>query len=271
MKLKRLSALLLAILPLACGAARAGEDRGRELFDFFLQKMRPERAELHLQSQPSENGEIPWAYLECVNADVRGMNIRSLRMDCFDAVVTPPALWKDVESPRVEKMLACHAEGIFSEADVNAFLRDRLFGHDKEWENIAVRLHDDRIDAVGYYRANLKIMRVKVKLELSCRIAARGTALWLEDVSLKVNNRRMSKGMIKAALDKLQPFLDMEKYNLPLYLTEIELSDGVCRVATRIPPRPVHGGLRYSHTGSDRAGGTDAPSAGGQRPAPVTE
>ena len=122
---------------------------------------------------------------------------------------------------------------------------DRLFGHDKDWERISVKMKDDRIYAVGWYNANLKIMRVKVKLELSCRIVGRGTALWLEDVELKVNDKRMSKGMMKKALERIQPFLDMSKYNLPLYLTKIELSDGVCRVASRIPPRPLVGGIKY--------------------------
>ena len=145
-------------------------------------------------------------------------------------------------------MLACHAEGIFYESDVNAFLHDRLFGHDKEWERISVDMRNDRIYAVGWYNANLKIMRVKVKLELSCRIVGRGTALWLEDVELKVNDKRMSKGMMKKALERIQPFLDMSKYNLPLYLTKIELSDGVCRVASRIPPRPLVGGIKYERT-----------------------
>ncbi len=243
-----MSAFLLILL--LCCAARgncADADYGRELFDFFLKKMNPEKAELRLQSMPSEKGEIPWAYLECVNANVRGMNISSLKMDCLEAVVTPPSQWKDVEYPLVKKMLACHAEGIFYESDVNAFLRDRLFGHDREWERISVSMKDGRIHAVGYYNADLKLMRVKVKLELSCRIVGRGTALWLEDVLLKVNDKKMSKGMVKAAIDRLQPFLDMEKYNLPLNLTRIEMSDGVCRVATRIPPRPLEGALRYNY------------------------
>ena len=247
MKTRKLSAFLLACALFIAGAASASAapDYGRDLFNFFLKKMDPEKAELHLQSLPTEKGEIPWAYLECTNANVRGMNIRSLKMDCFDAVVTPPAQWKKMEHPRVQSMLACHAEGTFTEADVNAFLHDRLFGHDKEWERISVKMHDDRIYAVGYYNANIKIMRFKVKLELSCRIAGRGTALWLEDVELKVNNKRMSKGMMEKALNRIQPFLDMSKYNLPLYLTKIELGDGICRVASRIPPRPIDGGILY--------------------------
>ncbi|MBP5211838.1 MAG: hypothetical protein J6Z30_03165 [Pyramidobacter sp.] len=243
MIIKKLSAFLLAAFLAASGAHAA--DFGQELFNFFVRKMNPEKAELHLQSMPTEKGEIPWAYLECVNANVRGMNIRSLKMDCFDAVITPPAKWKKMEHPYVESMLACHAEGIFTEADVNAFLHDRLFGHEKEWERISVDMRNDRIYAVGWYNANLKVMRVKVKLELSCRIAGRGTALWLEDVILKVNDKKMSRGMMEKALDRIQPFLDMKKYNLPLYLTKIELSDGICRVASRIPPRPLTGGISY--------------------------
>ena len=89
MRFRRLSAFLLSML-LAASAAHAA-DLGQELFKFFLKKMDPEKAEFHLQSAPTEKGEIPWAYLECTNANVRGMNIRSLKMDCFDAVITPPA------------------------------------------------------------------------------------------------------------------------------------------------------------------------------------
>ena len=95
MRIKKLSVLLLAVF-LAASSAHAA-DFGQELFDFFVRKMDPEKAELHLQSLPTEKGEIPWAYLECVNANVRGMNIQSLKMDCFDAVITPPEQWKKVE------------------------------------------------------------------------------------------------------------------------------------------------------------------------------
>ena len=115
MRIKKLCVLLLVAL-LSASSAHAA-DFGQELFNFFVRKMNPEKAELHLQSMPTEKGEIPWAYLECTNANVRGMNIRSLKMDCFDAVVTPPAKWKKMEHPYVESMLACHAEGIFTEAD----------------------------------------------------------------------------------------------------------------------------------------------------------
>ncbi len=59
------------------------------------------------------------------------------------------------------------------------------------------------------------------------------------------------------ALERIQPFLDMNKYNLPLYLTKIELSDGVCRVASRIPPRPLSGGIRYEHVKKPRPAGAE--------------
>ena len=121
--MKYLKSCLVLLFLLGASAAWGAPDRGQELFGVFLRNLAPEKAYFQLSSAPRENGYIPWGYLECVNADVRGMRIRSLRMDCFDAQVTPPAQWADMEHPRVDSMLACHAEATFTEDDVNDFLR----------------------------------------------------------------------------------------------------------------------------------------------------
>lgn len=230
---------LLALVVLLPMPAQGATDRGQQLFNIFLKRLSPETARFQLVEPPREDGFISWAYLECKNANIRGMNVQSLKMDCFDAQVTPPAEWDNMEHPRVSKMLSCHAEGTFTEQDVNDFLRTRVFGHDKEWEKVQVRITDDRIHASAYYNADLKIFKIKVRLDLSCRIVGRGTALWLEDIVLRVNNQQISTLLVERALDKLQPFIDMKKYNLPLYLSKIEFTDGICRVRSRIRPKPI--------------------------------
>lgn len=244
-KLRRFLAVLIALL--AVCPACAAPDYGQELFDILLARVEPARAELCLQEMPAADGTIPWAYLECQNADVSGMNVRSLRVEVFDAVVTPPAQWKDVEYPRVKSMLACRAEGIFTQDDVNAFLRNRFFGHEKEWERVSVKLENDRVYAEATCAVDVKLMRVKLRMEVSCRVVGRGTGIWLEDVIVKVNGKKLSKVLVNKAIAKIQPVLDMSKYNLPLYLTKIELSDGVCRVATRLPPHGMTDGLKWEY------------------------
>ena len=248
--MKYLKSCLVLLFLLGASAAWGAPDRGQELFGAFLRNLAPEKAYFQLSSAPRENGYIPWGYLECVNADVRGMRIRSLRMDCFDAQVTPPAQWAGMEHPRVDSMLACHAEATFTEDDVNDFLRRHVFGHEKEWQNVRVKMSAGRINATAYYRANLRLMRLRVRLDLSCRIVGRGTALWLEDIRLKVNNQEVSSGTVERALQKLQPFIDMKKYNLPLYLSKVEFRDGQCSVHSRILPKPLPGGLRWDYAAS---------------------
>ena len=93
-------------------------------------------------------------------------------------------------------------------------------------------------------------MRLRVRLDLSCRIVGRGTALWLDDIRLKVNNQEVSAGTVERALQKIQPFIDMKKYNLPLYLSKVEFRDGQCSVHSRILPKPLPGGLRWDYAAS---------------------
>ena len=79
--MKYLKSCLVLLFLLGASAAWGAPDRGQELFGVFLRNLAPEKAYFQLSSAPRENGYIPWGYLECVNADVRGMRIRSLRMD----------------------------------------------------------------------------------------------------------------------------------------------------------------------------------------------
>jgi hypothetical protein len=243
------------VFPACAADGRAAENNyGYELFDVFLRNLHPESACLELREPPREDGFISWAYLECQNAKIRGMNIQSLKMDCFDAQVTPPAQWKDMDYPQVDSMLSCHAEGIFTEKDVNDYLRTQVFGTHHEWEDIQVKMGDGHIEATAYYNANLKLFRTRVRLDVSCSIAGRGTGLWLENIHIKINNQDISTGFIEKALQKLQPFIDMKNYNLPLYLTKIEFSKGMCRVRSRIRPNPLPSGLRWNYPGSQKGG-----------------
>lgn len=243
----RVWAVWAVLAVLAALPARAAPDYGRQLFDMMLKNLEPRTAEMRLQEMPAPDGSIPWAYLECAGVNVGGMNVRSLRVEVFDAEVTPPAQWSGMAYPRVKSMLACRAEGVFTQEDVNAFLHNRLFGREKEWERISVRLENDRIRAEGTCSVNLKLMRVKLRMEVSCRVVPRGTGLWLDDVAVKVNGKPLSGALVNKAISRIQPVLDMKKYNLPLYLSKIELSDGVCRVATRLPPGGLLGGLKWEY------------------------
>lgn len=251
--------LLFIFICTLCGLpAEAAEKRtqnyGYELFDVFLRNLHPEAATLELRETPRDDGLISWAYLECRNANIRGLNVQSLKMDCFDAQVTPPAEWKNMDYPKVDSMLSCHAEGVFTEADVNAFLKTQVFGSHREWENISVRMRRGCIEATAYYKADLKLFKTRIRLDVSCSIAGRGTGLWLEDIRIKANNQEISTGFVEKALARLQLFIDMKNYNLPLYLTKVEFSDGVCRVHSRILPKALPGGLRWNYPGSREGG-----------------
>lgn len=248
--MKYLKLCLALLLLLGASVVCAAPDRGQDLFDVFLRNLTPEKACLQLRSVPREDGFISWGYLECVNADVRGMRIRSLKMDCFDAQVTPPAQWPEMEHPHVESVLACHAEATFTEDDVNDFLRCHVFGHEKEWQNIQVKMRDGRINATAYYRINLRLMCLRIRFDISCCIAGRSTSLWLEDIQFKVNNRDVSPRIVERALHRIQPFIDMKNYNLPLYLSKVEIRDGQCRVHSRIIPKPLPHGLRWDYAAS---------------------
>ncbi len=254
--LKKIALFFLAVIFLTASAevCRAEtQDLGTQLFEMILKKLAPEEAVLQLSSQPSEDGVIPWGYLECKNSKVRGLNIQSLKLDCFDTHVIPAAEWTDLSHLRVNEMLSCHADAIFTEEDLNAFLGSRLFGHNKEWERVSVRMEDGRIYATAYYRLKIKFFQTKIKIEVSCSLTGRGTGLWLEDVTLKINNMETSAGIVARALQKLQPFIDTKKYGLPLYLSKVEISKGVCRVRSRILPKPLKKGLLWAQPGGEKS------------------
>lgn len=253
MGIRRLSILIYVIAslcfsPTVCFSA----DWGQELFGIFLKFLQPDDAVFQLSSQPTDDGFIPWGYLECKNAKFQGMNIQDLRLDCFDAKVTPPEKWKNMHRPMIESMLACHAEGTVTEKDVNDYLRNRLFGKDKEWRDVSVRMRDGRIEATGRYIADMKLFRLKIRVDTSCKIVGRGHALWIDDMEIKINSRRIAKSLVRTAIDRLQPFVNMDKYNFPLALRKIEFSEGLCKVSTSILPKPVTNGLTWEfHKPSD--------------------
>ncbi len=239
--------LCAVVLTVSVGTACAEtENLGTRLFGMILKKLSPQEAILQLSSPPTEDGKISWGYLECKNANVRDVNIQSLRIDCFDTRVMPASEWTDLSHLRVDEMLSCHADAVFTEKDLNAFLESRIFGHDKEWERVHVRMEDGRIYATAYYRLKIKFFQTKIKIEVSCALTGRGTELWLEDVKLKINNMETSAGIVERALQKLQPFIDTKSYGLPLYLSKVEISKGVCRVRSRILPKPLKKGLRWT-------------------------
>lgn len=237
--------LLCSLFSLPLSAAQP--DRGAELFDILLKATTPREAVMQLSSLPEENGYISWAFLDCHDAIVEGMNISSFRMDFFDSRVTPPALWKDMSHPHVKSMLACHAVARVTEKDVNDFLRSRVFGHKREWSDVSVSLHEDHIMATAYYLADLKLMKLKIRVDISCSIVPRGTALWLEDVSLRLNNQSVPSSLVRRALDDMQPFIDMKNYGLPLRLKKIECRQGECIVASTTLPKQLPFGREWKY------------------------
>ena len=243
MRFKRTLALLAAFILLSV-PARA-DDYGTQLFDMLTRQLSPEEMTLQLSAQPTVDGYIPWGYLEAKNAKVRGMNIRELKIDCIDAKVTPPSEWEGRPYPKVESMKLCRAEGYFTEQDVNDYLKDRLFGHDKEWRNISVRMRNGRIEATGYYLAKLALFTLKIRVDISCSIIGKGQGLYLDNIELRINTRKVAPSLVKAAIHKLQPFVDMKKFNLPLSLRKIDFRDGECRVSSMLPPRPLNSGLKW--------------------------
>ena len=221
---------------------------GDELFSIIVAQTEPQKAVMRLEAEPTDDGFVKWGYLECDGAKFRGMHIQKVRIDCFDAKITPPDKWKDVRRPKIESMMACHAEGIFTEKDVNDFLKRRLFGKHKEWSDISVKMTDGRISATGYYIADLKLFRLKIRVDISCGIVGRGHGLWLDDVELRLNTRRVTPSLVRAAIDRLQPFVDMDRFNLPLSLRKIEFSDGACRVSSAILPKSPTKGPKWEYS-----------------------
>ena len=241
------NALITAALFLFGAIPAFAEDYGQSLFNIILREFHPEKAAMTLSSLPRENGLIPWAYFELCGANVQGLRISKLKVDGFDAMVSPPERWKDLDYPEISSVLACHAEAHVTESDVNDFLMERAFGDKDEWSGVKVRMRDGRITASAYYLADLKLFRLKVKLEVSCVLAARhGTELWLEDIQLKVNNAEVSPSYVTRALEGLQPVINLSRYNLPLHISRIEFKNGSCYVRSRILPKPFDG-IRWEY------------------------
>ncbi|MDY3868729.1 MAG: LmeA family phospholipid-binding protein [Pyramidobacter sp.] len=243
MKLPRTfkAAAVLLFLLLSASVAR-GADWGQELFGIIVRSLSPERAEMTLSSLPRENGLIPWLYLNMTGSTVQGMRISRLEADGFDVMVSPPDTWKDIEYPKIYSMLSCHADAVITEKDVNDYLMNRAFGDKDEWRSVKIAIKDGRISASAYYIADLKLLKLKIKLEVSCVLAVRnGGEFWLDDIQLEVNNAPVPASYVENALEHIQPIFDLKRYNLSLYISRVEFEEGFCRIRSRILPKPFDG------------------------------
>ncbi len=222
-------------------------DRGGELFQIFTDKLQPQEAKLILQGQPRENGWIPQLYLEMTGATVGGLRLQRVAIDGYGIEATPPSLWSQVDYPKIGSILACHGWVQVTQQDVNAFLASRVFGSKGEWEGVEVRFSDGRIQASCYYRLDLKILALRLKVDFSTNLEVRnGTELWLQDTHLRINNAEVSESLIRRALARLQPLLDLRNFMLPVNLAQVEIQDQTMTIRSRRPARSFPG-LLYSY------------------------
>ncbi len=225
----------------------AWADRGQELFQIFLDNLKPQRAQLILSGQPRENGQVPQLYIAVEGAYVRGMRIQSVAIKGYHVLTDPPEQWDSLEYPKVHSVLACHGQVELIQQDLNDFLVSRAFGSKREWEDVKVDFKDGRVNVSCYYRLDLKILSLRVKLELDTALEIKnGTELWLRDTRMRINNSEVSEALIRRALARLQPILDLDRFGLPLGLAKVEIQEDRMIIRSRRPARPFPG-LLYSY------------------------
>ena len=146
------NALITAALFLFGAIPAFAEDYGQSLFNIILREFRPEKAAMTLSSLPRENGLIPWAYFELCGANVQGLRISKLKVDGFDAMVSPPERWKDLDYPEISSVLACQLFRLKVKLEVSCVLAAR-HGTELWLEDIQLKVNNAEVSPSYVTRA----------------------------------------------------------------------------------------------------------------------
>lgn len=239
-----------------------GDERGRKLFDGFLDETNPEWGEMILDGPPDDSGKIRHIYLDLKGADIGGVRIERITVEGYDVVLTSPDTW-GTEEADVLSVLSTNAVAVIKEKDVNEHLKSKEFGDDETWNNLHLDFSPGRVYAKGYYLADLKLFKLNILIEIDGTFKVKdGKQIWLDDYSLKVNRAKIPDGLTDRAMAKIQPILDLSRFIFPIKLSQVLLDDEKATIESVRRPERFEG-IRFEFTrDADENGGVSSDHEG---------
>lgn len=262
--MRNLSKLIACFIVMVLMASQSwGDERGRKLFDGFVEETNPEWGEMILDGPPDDSGKLRHIYLDLRGADIGGVRIDRITVEGYDVVLTSPDTW-GTENADVISVLSTNAVAVIREQDVNDHLKSKEFGEDESWNNLHLDFSPGRVYAKGYYLADLKLFKLNILIEIDGTFKVKeGKQIWLDDYRLKVNRAKIPDGLTDRAMEKIQPILDLSRFIFPIKLSQVVLDDDKATIESVRRPEKFDG-LRFEYTKGIDEKGDASPDHEGQ-------
>ena len=239
-KMRKLFALIIIAFTLT-GTCHA--DEVQDLLDFYVNKFQPEKALLVISDKPDSTGLFSDIYMDLKGVKIDKLRLAGLTFRMKGVQFNEPSEW---ESGHVDCKSAMQvlATGTILESDINHSIENKSFGTDDHWHDMHLSITPKGLTGRGYYKAGF--LDVLIDIASGLKIA-KGKELWLNNPQVKVNRLDLPDYMTKKALSSIQPLVDLKKFPLPLSLHKVKLQKGSAVLSTRILPKELAGGIRYTY------------------------
>ena len=226
------------------GSVPSGGDPGSEMLRALVEHFAPEQATLVLDALPDAENSVRHLFLEVTGATTQEFRVARMRLEPAFVTFSPISSWHTSGGLKVEKIVSAKFEAEISEEDLNNFLRNKAFSKDDgKWIDAAVDLRGGAIEARARYVSGMVRALVELHTELQVR---EGNQIWFTEYAFSVNGDPQSEGLIREALQKIQPVVDFRNFVFPVKIAFLDVDDEVIRVRTRTSPAPFQG-LTYTY------------------------
>ena len=222
-------------------------DEVDDLLKYYVNRFRPETAELVISEKPDKTGRFSDLYM-----DLKGVVVEDLRMDRLTfrmrgVQFNEPSEWA---KGNVECYDAVHINAYANifEDDINRAIEAKTFGEKDHWHDVSMAITPQGLKGKGYYTADAGLFNIDILLEIAGGLKiVNGKELWLNNPSVKVNKLDVPDYITRKALTRIQPLVDLNRLPLPMTLHMVDLKQGNAVLSTRTLPKPITEGLKYSY------------------------
>lgn len=238
----------LAVFMVFMCAASCYADEVQDLLNYYVNRFKPEKAELVISGKPDETGLFNDIYMNLEGVHIETLRLDSLKFRMRGVRFNDSSEWKNGKV-ECKEALQVQAVGEVKESDINKAIEEKTFGKDAEhWHDVSMRITPKGLAGKGYYVANVLLAKLDILLEIESKLkVVKGKELWLDNPFVKVNKLDVPDYVTKRALAKIQPLVDLNRVNLPMTLHKVELKQGSAILSTRTLPKPLTEGIRYKY------------------------
>jgi len=213
---------------------------GARILREFVDGMDPLEVEMILSQEPDASGHVNRIFMNLRRPLIGGVRLDNISFEALDVHFNPVREWAS-NPVEVQDMLAVYAQGTLLEDDINNSLRNREFGGDEHWHDLALDFRSSSIYAKGYYLAKF-IFRLDILIEISGELSiVRKQQIWLDNYNLRVNRVNVPENITDRAISKIQPILDLSRFIFPLELNSIEMDENKIQLRSRYLPQRFEG------------------------------